>query len=501
MRAVLACVAVFGSAILSGHVAQAQTRTQTHAPVADPAPDARADCADTGDELRYLVVFDRGTTQQAAEAEIAQACGRTTVYYPQIAVAVVTSDAVAFADAIGRERAFSAEGEAISRPDDGPGRRRIADETTPTHAPITSGAEAVSEADRTDEQWNMRLIGAEKAHAVTEGSRDVVVGVLDSGIDPKHPDLAKALDPALSAGCLTGRPDPSPRAWEPTSSAHGTHVAGIIAAADDGKGVTGVAPGVRVASVKVVDDSGFIYPEYAVCGLMWAAAKGMTVTNNSYFVDPWLFTCDTGRREHVVYEAVRRAVDYASGAGVAHVAAATNSASDLTKPRAQNGKLDRGGVASSNQARQMDSSCDVLPAGLRGVTAVSAVGPNKLKAGYSAYGLGVVDVAAPGGERAEGADPEAGCVLSTVPNGYEYSCGTSMATPHATGVLALLASAKPHASPTQLARSLATQAESLPCPTDYDLNGSGTQDAYCSGYGPFNGFHGHGLVDALAAVN
>lgn len=69
---------------------------------------------------------------------------------------------------------------------------------------------------------------------------------------------------------LIGLPAPM---WGPTTSAHGTHVAGTIAAADDGQGVTGVAPGVRVASVKVVDDEGFIYPEYAACGFMWAAQQ------------------------------------------------------------------------------------------------------------------------------------------------------------------------------------------------------------------------------------
>jgi subtilisin family serine protease len=81
-------------------------------------------------------------------------------------------------------------------------------------------------------------------------------------------------------------------------------------------------------------------------------------------------------------------------------------------------------------------------------------------------------------------------VLSTIPDGYGYACGTSMAAPHAAGVAALLASTHPDAGPEQLATMLADSADPLPCPT-----GDGP-DAECTG----DGFYGHGLVDALAAV-
>ena len=75
-----------------------------------------------------------------------------------------------------------------------------------------------------------------------------------------------------------------------------------------------------------------------------------------------------------------------------------------------------------------------------------------------------------------------------------------MAAPHVSGVAALLASKHPEATGTQLSRMLNAQSETLPCPADYDLNGTGAQDAYCTGYSEYNGFYGHGLVDALAAV-
>lgn len=452
-------------------------------------------CSTSLPDPRYLVLFDGGTARPAAAQEISDACGTLTGYYPEIAVGVATSADPEFDRRLGHDRAFSAQRAVESQR----GEPRQDDTGADgTQAMITTSPAAVSTADRTGEQWDMDLIGADRARRANPGSRDVVVGVLDSGIDPRHPDLEAALAPALSAGCLSGVPDTSPGAWAPTASPHGTHVAGTIAAADDGRGTAGVAPGVRIASVKVVDDDGYILPEYAVCGLMWASATRMAVTNNSYFVDPWLLTCNRDN-ERVVFEAVRRAVDHATTHGVLTVAAATNEATDLADPT---GRTD--GV------RTMDSSCKVLPAGLRGVVAVSAVGPDEVKSSYSAYGLGVIDLAAPGGESKTTREPAEsdpapdqpdGCVLSTVPGGYDRYCGTSMATPHVSGVAALLASEHPSASPQKLAKLLTEQADALPCPADYDLDGTGAQDAYCEGYAPYNGFYGHGLVDAEAAVD
>lgn len=434
-------------------------------------------CIQPGPMLRYLVVFPQFTPPSVADAEITGACGTTSIYYQEIAVAVATSPDPSFLKLIGPERAYSAQAEGISK-------RSVKRKKDDTELLRPAGA-------RSEAQWDMELIKAPAAHEVTTGSKSVVVGVLDSGV-ARHPELASALAPELSAGCLTGKPDTSPAAWAPTTSAHGTHVAGTIAAADDGRGVTGVAPGVRIASVKVVDDDGFIYPEYAVCGFMWAAAQNMTVTNNSYFIDPYLFTCQSAPGQRVIYEAVRRAVDYATSRNVLTVAAAGNNAADLSR----SGRDSLSPTNGDARTRPVDPSCVVLPVQLKNVVGVSAVEATKTKSGYSSYGLGAIDVTAPGGDsRTAG-----GCVLSTVPSGYDYSCGTSMAAPHASGVAALIASTHPEADALSLGRMLNAQAETLACPADYDLNGTGMQDAFCTGYSEYNSFYGHGLVDALAAV-
>lgn len=127
------------------------------------------------------------------------------------------------------------------------------------------------------------------------------------------------------------------------------------------------------------------------------------------------------------------------------------------------------------------------------MVAVSAVGADRVKSGYSSYELGVIDVTAPGGDPGE-------CVLSTVPGGYAPLCGTSMAAPHVAGVVALMASAHPGYGPLQLRKTLDAQAQPIACPDDYDLTGDGTQDACCAGYEGYNGFYGHGMADAMAAV-
>lgn len=487
----LRIAAVVGAVLV---VAGSPSPEVTYAAPALPAPPP--DCASTGPLLRYVTLFDAETPERRAAREIRTACGTSIAYYPQIGVAVAISAEPRFAARFGADRAYSAQAEALPAP------QQPAELTSPqandtavlrTADQLPAAAQTLG-IDRSAEQWDMELIQAPQARTINRGNPEVLVGVLDSGIDPTHPDLATAVDPARSAGCLSGKPDQAPSAWSPSNSVHGTHVAGTIAAADDGRGVTGVAPGVRLASVKVVDDDGFIYPEYAVCGFMWAAQQQMRVANSSFFLDPWLLTCSNVPGQAVAHEAVRRAVQYATAQGVLSVAAAGNDGLDLADPRQDVRSPDN---APDPQPRPVDQHCDVLPAELPGVIAVSAIGAQRAKSEYSSYGSGVIEVTAPGGDYAQQPDVSpSGCVLSTVPGGYDYACGTSMAAPHASGVAALLASAHPPARPEELATLLRRQAEPLPCPT-YDETARADLDTLCAS----NRFYGDGLVNALTAVS
>jgi subtilisin family serine protease len=332
---------------------------------------------------------------------------------------------------------------------------------------------------REGEQWDMAQIKADQAHQITDGSRRVLVGINDSGVDDTHPDLAPNFDAADSVSCVNnGISDTTEGAWRPTSSSHGTHVAGTVAAARNGVGIVGVAPNVRIASVKVVNDDGFIYPEYSICGFVWAAEHHMDVTNHSYFIDPFEFWCKDNGDQGAVQEAVRRAVEYATDRGVLSVAAAGNANYDLANKTTDNSSPND----STPATRNINNDCLDMPTELPGVITVASTTKTGTRSGFSNFGLNKIDVAAPGSS-----------ILSTLPGGrYGLMSGTSMASPHVTGVAALMKSAHPWWGPRELEVALRSEADDTACPT--------TPDARCTGTTANNSFFGEGITDALDAI-
>ena len=445
-----------------------------------------------GTPQNYIVLAPQGQGVATAVARVQSTGGTVLASYDQIGVLVARSDRTDFATAVvggGVQSAAATTGLAT--------RAEGADEATVAATPDP----ATTSEPLWPQQWDMRAIQVAEAHSVTIGSPNVVVGVLDSGVDGTHPDLASQVDASLSASCVGGVADPSFAAWQPTTIDHGTHVAGTVAAARNGIGIVGVAPGVRLASVKVVNDDGFIYPEAAVCGYMWAATHGFDITNNSYFIDPWEFNCRNDVRQRPIWAAVQRALRFSNNQGVLTVASAGNDQFDLQHKFVDTISPDDGSLPP--EQRLINGACLDLPAEAPGVVTVSATGPTGLISFYSSYGHGVVEVAAPGGDsRVPGSEPN-GRVFSTVwpGHGYGFKQGTSMAAPHVAGVAALIRSLHPTMSPAAVTNQLERTADATACPAarTYTPPGSAVTMT-CFGSTANNGFYGHGEVNAYRAV-
>lgn len=465
----------------------------------------------------YLVSFASGAIPSNADSIVAAAGGSIVTRYTNVG-AVLASGTAAVAAALRADARIDAVASA----------KAVSSSLGPmapppaAHPPLRNaqpGSDPLS-----NRQWDMDQIRDPQARAISAGKSSVLVGVIDSGLDITHPDLAGQVVASASASCVGGVANPDPAVWSNDVFGHGTHVGGIIAGAKNGVGIVGVAPGVKLAGVKVIVDdlndpnAGLIFADAVVCAIDWAIGHRFDLMNASLLIDPFtgpvddIFCTDDPDRLAVI-KMVRRAVITAAAHDVSLIAAVGNTFTDL--------------AALSHS--MPGATCSVLPAGAPTVIGVSAVGVTRQLSFYSNYGRGAVDLTGPGGD-ALIPDPAvtdttaSGQVLSSMPansliyqsaagwNGqvqdcssgtcatYAYLQGTSQATPHVTGVAALAISRYGKMGPLALRLLLSATATPLPCPVGpYDPGMTGTP-ATCTGTARFNNFYGAGEVDALNVV-
>ncbi|MDX1453884.1 MAG: S8 family serine peptidase [Gammaproteobacteria bacterium] len=338
-----------------------------------------------------------------------------------------------------------------------------------------------------DLQWGHTAISATDAWAAGHRGAGVRVAVLDSGIDAEHPDIAPNLNAALSASFIPGE------GWNVrpgTFFNHGTHVAGTIAAADNGFGIIGVAPDAEIIAVKVLSEySGGGSFSAILNGIVYSAQVGADVINMSLGASIPR-NCGVNVPGNVgnasacadFFSVFARGVKYARDMGATVIASAGNDARDLDH----------------------DSSLKKFPAEVNGVLSISATGPtgwaldpvnadlDKL-ASYSNYGQSSIDFSAPGGDYIYPGNDVCAVVVyqycwamdmvfSTISGGWSWSAGTSMAAPHASGVAALIIGKNGGSmDPQAVEKALRQSAD--------DLGKAGNDDA-----------HGMGRVNALRAV-
>jgi serine protease len=332
------------------------------------------------------------------------------------------------------------------------------------------------------QQWHYKNgpggINLEPAWDITKGN-GVVIGVIDTGIVPHSDLLGQTVpgydfitDPDIAVDGDGHDADPNdPGDWHDgecnffgipeDSSWHGTHVAGTIAAlTDNGVGVAGVAPGAKILPLRALGKCGGTFSDL-IDAITWGS--GGTVAGVPANANPAEVINMSLGGGGTCSVALQTAIDAAVGRGTTMVVAAGNSNGDAIEEQ---------------------------PAGCNNVISVAAVGPTGTKASYSNFGT-VVDVAAPGGS---GVLPETDQVLSTLnlgltdqgAEGYAWYLGTSMATPHVAGVVALM------------------QAVSTTPKTPAEIEKIIENTAYANGGFPagctFARPCGAGIVDARAAV-
>jgi subtilisin family serine protease len=574
-----------------------------------PANALQAEAGDTNTEQEFVVLFAEGTSADAAAAAVTAAGGTIVSQNTDVGVATVRTTDADFAAAAADQGAI--EGTAQNRViADVPAARSAAGATTgdakkadAAEAAVreASGTAAAAKADKAqkdknnghtkghnaaeplaDLQWDMQALGAtvDGTYKYEKGSKKVLVGILDTGVDGSHPDIAANFDakdsrnftvdiPVDANGATIDGPceeEPDQSCNDPANvdeNGHGTHVASTIGAPINGVGIAGVAPDVTLVNLRAGQDSGYFFLQPSIDALTYAGKIGVDVVNMSYYVDPWLFNCANHpadspadqQEQRTIVTAMQRALDFARLRGVTLISAAGNGATDYTKAISDSGSpdfADTPGEVAYTRDLLDPASCISMPSEGNGVISVSSTGPSSRKAYYSDYGNGYVDVAAPGGDvydTAAGTRDYAAGILAAYPANvaaaegaidadgnvvvpwalkscdakgktcgyYQYLQGTSMASPHAVGVAALIVSkygipdvirGGKYLPASVVEARLKQSAVKTACPSPAAFTytrtlptGAVVTDTHtCEGTKASNGFYGSGIVNALRAI-
>lgn len=302
-------------------------------------------------------------------------------------------------------------------------------------------------------QWDIKRVTNDGASYNFEtGTHDVVVGIIDTGVNPNHRDLkANFLGGRnyVPAGGTFG--NDSSETGDPADfvdrHGHGSHVAGTIA----GNGrIMGIAPNVGFKAYRVFGAAGGAYTATIAGAMAGAVDDGVDVISMSlggfdWMGQYWWTDPETGETfklgndvaDYLIY---KRAAKYAVDHGVTVVAAAGNDALNVTNKKEVTDYMN---AEYGPEGYKIVGASFAAPGGIPGVITVSATGPDDSLSSYSNYGAGFVDVTAPGGDfqRYPASDYYLDmCLSAYYTGGYVWMAGTSMATPKVSAVAALIIS-------------------------------------------------------------